>query len=186
MSTTNKKLKLILPLPPSNNKYLYPKSMGKYVRLAESATSKKWKREVTPIIKEEMTNQNWETAVRGQFLDVHIDYYFKQKGQDPNNYLKVLYDVMENCEVYENDDMCKPQTGLVVIDKFNPRIEIVITYSDQVGVFKDDIDRRLFIQKNKDLMPKRSFNALLKQLDDNRITEKVKYNDKKEINLNDE
>ena len=45
--------------------------------------------------------------------------------------------------------MCKPQTGLVVIDKFNPRIEIVITYSDQVGVFKDDIDRRLFIQKNK-------------------------------------
>ena len=68
------------------------------------------------------------TQLVGEFgLDVKIDYYFLRMGQDPNNYLKVLYDVMENCGVYENDDMCKPQTGIVVIDKFNPRLEITVS-----------------------------------------------------------
>lgn len=174
-------LKLTLPIPISNNKYLYPKRIGKGVRLAETALSKKWKRQVTPIIKEAIIDQGWHCARRGIWIDVKIDYYFNQLGQDPNNYLKTLYDVMEDCGVYENDDMCKPQTGIVVIDKFNPRLEIEISMSEQVGVFYDKEDRENFIEQYSDTMPERSFNALMKKLDESRMTENVYYTPEKSL-----
>ena len=177
-------LKLTLPIPPSTNTYLYPKRMGKMVRLAETAKSKRWKQKMMPIIKEAIIDQNWYTVPRGVWLDVHIDYYFEKKGQDPNNYLKILYDVMENCEVYENDDMAKPQTGLVVIDKFRPRLEITISISEQVGVFRNQEDRERFIEEYSDSMAERSFNALMKKLDESRITENVYYAQDKELRKN--
>lgn len=175
MLTANKKLKLVLSLPPSNNEYLYPKRMGKHVRLAETTASKKWKNKVTPIIKKEMKKQNWNVVPRGTFLNIYIDYFFNRKGSDPNNYLKILYDVMEDCDVYENDDMCKPQTGMVVIDKFNPRIEVNITKSQQMGVFRDDVQRINFISDNESDFTNRKFKSILKNLDDNRLTEEVYF-----------
>ena len=177
-------LKLSLPMPVSNNAYLYPKRIGRNVRLAESAKSIRWKKKVTPIIKEAIIDQGWHFVPRGIWLDVHIDYYFEKKGQDPNNYLKVLYDVMEDCKVYENDDMAKPQTGLVVIDKFNPRLEITVSISEQVGVFRDKEDRERFIEEYSDSMAERSFNALMKKLDESRITENVYYAQDKELRKN--
>lgn len=175
MSTANKKLKLVLPLPPSNNEYLYPKKMGKYVRLAETATSKKWKNKVAPIIKKEIEKQKWEIVPRGIFLNIHIDYFFNRKGSDPNNYLKILYDVMENCGVYENDDMCKPQTGIVVIDKYNPRVEVTLEIDGQSGVFRDDAQRTNFISDNEFDFTNRKFKSILKNLDDNRLTKEVYF-----------
>lgn len=168
-------LRLTLPIPISNNGYLYPKRVGRNVRLAETASSKKWKRKVTPIIKEAIIDQGWHCTPRGIWLDVHIDYYFERMGQDPNNYLKTLYDVMEDCGVYENDDMAKPKTGIVVIDKFNPRLEIVVSIAEQVGVFRNKNDRDKFIDDYSDTMVSRSFNALMKKLDESRITEEVYY-----------
>ena len=173
-------LKFALPIPPSTNGYLYPKRVGNYLRLAETAKSKKWKQKATFIIKEAIIDQEWYTAPRGMWLDVYVDYYFEKKGQDPNNYLKLLYDVMENCGVYENDDMAKPQTGLVVIDKFNPRLEITVSMSNQIGVFNNESDRDSFIEDYSDSMTVRSFDALMKKLDESRITENTYYtNDKK-------
>ena len=177
MSTANKKLKLILPLPPSNNEYLYPKRMGKYVRLAETAKSKKWKKKVTPIIEKEIEKQNWNTVPRGTFLNIHIDYFFNRKGSDPNNYLKILYDVMENCGVYENDDMAKPQTGLVVIDKYDPRIEIYITIDDQVGAFKNDETRSNFMKEYSKTLSDKEFKKIMKLLDDNRVEENIEFDE---------
>lgn len=164
-----------MPIPVSNNNYLYPKVMGKYARLAETAKSKKWKAEATKIIKKELKKNNWETVERGIFLDIKIDYFFNKKGMDPNNYLKTLYDVMESCGVYENDDMCKPQTGIVVIDKFNPRIEVNITKSQQMGAFKNHIHRVNFISEYEFMFNQRKFNSIMKKLDDNRLTEETYY-----------
>lgn len=164
-----------MPIPVSNNNYLYPKVMGKYARLAETAKSKKWKAEATKIIKKELKKNNWKTAERGIFLDITIDYFFNKKGMDPNNYLKTLYDVMESCGVYENDDMCKPQTGIVVIDKFNPRIEVNITKSQQIGAFKNHIHRVNFISEYEFMFNQRKFNSIMKKLDDNRLTEETYY-----------
>lgn len=175
MSITNKKLKLVLPLPPSNNEYLYPKRMGKYMRLAETTKSKKWKKKVTPIIEKEIEKQNWETVPRGIFLNIHIDYFFNRKGSDPNNYLKILYDVMEDCGVYENDDMAKPQTGVVIIDKHNPRIEVTLEIDGQIGVFRNDVQRTNFISDNEFDFTNRKFKSIMKNLDDNRLTEEVYF-----------
>lgn len=166
-----------MPIPVSNNNYLYPKVMGKYARLAETAKSKKWKAEATKIIKKELKKNNWKTIERGTFLDIKIDYFFNKKGMDPNNYLKTLYDVMESCGVYENDDMCKPQTGIVVIDKFNPRIEVNITKSQQIGAFKNHIHRVNFISEYEFMYNQRKFNSIMKKLDDNRLTEETYYKD---------
>lgn len=172
-----KEIKIVLPIPVSSNSYLYPKVMGKYARLAETAKSKKWKAEAAKIIKKELKKNNWETVERGTFLDIKIDYFFNRKGMDPNNYLKTLYDVMESCGVYENDDMCKPQTGIVVIDKFNPRVEVNITKSQQTGVFRDDIQRTNFISDNESDFTNRKFKSILKNLDSNRLTEEVYFED---------
>ena len=94
---------------------------------------------------------------------------------DPNNYLKTLYDVMESCGVYDNDDMCKPQTGIVVIDKFNPRVEVNITRSQQMGTFKNHIHRVNFISEYEFMYNQRKFNSIMKKLDDNRLTEETYY-----------
>lgn len=175
MSINNKMLKLILPLPPSNNQYLYPKRIGKGIRLAETADSKRWKKKVIPIIEEQIKVQEWETTPRGIFINVHIDYFFARKGSDPNNYLKILYDVMQTCEVYENDDMAKPSTGLVVIDKYNPRLEILITIDSQNGIFKDNKTRKDFINSYSNVIEDKKFKRLLTQLDDNRVEENIKF-----------
>lgn len=159
----------------SSNSYLYPKRVGKYVRLAETATSKKWKAEAAKIIKKELKKNNWKTVERGTFLNIHIDYFFNRKGMDPNNYLKTLYDVMEDCGVYENDDMCKPQTGIVVIDRYNPRIEVNITKSQQMGAFKNHIHRVNFISEYEFMFNQRKFKSILKNLDDNRLVEGVYF-----------
>lgn len=166
---------MVLPIPVSSNSYLYPKVMGKYARLAETAKSKKWKAEAAKIIKKELKKNNWKTVERGTFLNIHIDYFFNRKGMDPNNYLKTLYDVMEDCGVYENDDMCKPQTGIVVIDKYNPRIEVTLEIDEQMGVFRDDVQRTNFISDNESDFANRKFKSILKSLDDNRLVEEVYF-----------
>ena len=174
-------LKLILPIPPSVNKYLYPKTVRNgnktYVRLAETAESIKYKRKVKPIIKQEIIDQGWTIPDKTSKVDIHVDYYFNKKGMDPNNYLKILYDVFKDVGVYIDDDVAKPQTGMVVIDKYNPRLELIISISKQIGVFKNKEDRDNFISTYENTMPKRSFVALMKKLDESRITLDVYYNE---------
>ena len=126
-------LKLALPIPPSTNGYLYPKRVGNYLRLAETAKSKKWKQKATFIIKEAIIDQEWYTAPRGMWLDVHVDYYFEKKGTRSQQLLKAF--CMTLWKIVEFTKMMiwpKPQTGLVVIDKFNPRLEITVSMSNQM------------------------------------------------------
>ena len=171
-------LSLSLPIPPSVNKYLYPKviNSGKgrvFARLAETREAQLYKSKTIPIIRKEIESQKWEIPKEGEFVDVYINYHFPKKGMDPNNYLKILYDTFKVAGVYIDDDLAKPQTGLVLIDKNNPKLEIIVKKSSQVGVFKDCNKREEFISENSEKMQKRSFNALMKKLDEGRITEKV-------------
>lgn len=184
------KLELVLPIPPSVNKYLYPKIVKSgrksYVRLAETSESIRYKKKNYIYIENEMFMQKWEQPAEGVKVDVHIDYYFKQKGQDPNNYLKILYDMFEDIGIYINDDAAKPQTGIVVIDKYHPRLEVTITKSPQVGVFENEQDRTLFIEEYENSMPKRSFDALMKKLDQGRITSNVYYDENRKLRMKEE
>lgn len=182
-----KTLNLVLPVPPSVNAYLYAKilRLGKrpIARLAETEKSKAYKFEVAPIIKKAMIDQNWEKPTNGEMINVTIDYYFQRKGMDANNYLKIPFDVFTEVGIWEDDQYSKPQTGIVVIDKFNPRLEIEISKDSQHGVFLDEFYRSSFIDRYEDTMPKRSFNALLKKLDEGRVTENTYFDENQEIQI---
>lgn len=144
-------------------------------RMAQTPESIKYKNVATKIIREQIIKQKWTMPPEKQMIDVKVDYFFTRKGQDANNYLKIPYDVFTKCGVWSDDQYGKPQTGLVVIDKFNPRLEITISYSDQVGVFNNEIDRESFIRDYSEFMSEKEMKTLLKKLDDYRITEDVDY-----------
>lgn len=181
------KLKLNLEVPPSVNKYLYPKicynGSKVFARLAETSEAQKYKVRTGKIIRTEIQKQNWIIPKERTFVNVKIDYYFQKKGMDPNNFLKILYDTFKECKIYIDDDIAKPQTGLVVIDKFNPRLEIEIYESKQIGVFKNQELRNRFIEEYKDSFHKRSFNAMLRKLDEGRILENTYLNENKEVKI---
>lgn len=165
------------------NKYLYPKIIKSgnrtFARFAETTEAQRYKKKLIPLIKKQIKEQEWTIPEEGKRVNVYIDFYFNKKGMDPNNYLKILYDVMKVAGVYIDDDIAKPQTGLVVIDKYHPRLEIKIYESSQIGVFKDNEDRDRFIADYENTMQKRSFTALLKKLDQGRITLNVYHDDEK-------
>lgn len=185
-----KTLNLVVPVPPSVNKYLYPKAVrqGKkvFTRLAETTEAQQYKKKVSVLIKKEIENQKWITPNENKFLDVYIDFYFHRKGCDPNNYLKIIYDVFENCGVYINDSCAKPQTGKVVIDKYHPRLEIRIVENEQIGVFKNVKSREKFIKEYGEQIPKRSFDSLLKKLDEGRITLNIFYDENEDVKIREE
>lgn len=182
-----KTLKLVLPVPPSVNGYLYAKiiRLGRrtVARLAETQESKSYKFQVTPIIKKQMAEQDWEMPEDGSMINVKIDFFFQRKGMDANNFLKIPFDVFTEVGVWKDDQFSKPQTGLVVIDKFNPRIEVTISKDSQHGVFLDEFDRVEFIEKYSHTLPKRSWNALLKKLDEGRITENIYYDKNQKVQI---
>lgn len=170
-------MNLILSLPPSVNNYLMPVvrySKGKaYSQNIKTPEVRTWEQINIPIVKEEIKKQKWKIPEEGKFIDIKIDYFFPRKGNDPGNYPKVLLDVFTQAGLYIDDQWAKPQTGIVIIDKFNPRLEIEISLNDQYGVFKSKEKRDEFIIRYKNQMPKRSFDALIKRLDEGRLTEKV-------------
>lgn len=180
-------LELIVPMPPSVNKYLkaviIQTGKGKTARMVETLDASRYKARTRRFIKSEIVRQNWEMPPKGILLDVYIDYYFPRKGMDPNNHLKILYDIFTEAGVYIDDDCAKPQTGILVVDKNNPRLEIIIKKSDQVGVFKNYEDRERFIKcYEKHTLPK-EFKKMMKLLDEGRMTPDVYYNQIKSLEM---
>lgn len=184
------KLNLVTKIPPSVNKYLFPRIMGngrkQYVRMVETPEVIRFKGKTTKLVRDEIRSQGWIMPDESAKLDVKIDYFFPRKGMDPNNFQKILFDVFTVAGVYFDDQAAKPQTGLVVIDKFNPRLEITVTISEQVGVFKSEKDRELFIIKNKDKFTERKFTSILKKLDEGRTTEETYFDDDRNIKFKEE
>ena len=183
-------LKLVTQVPPTVNKYLFPRIMYNgqkpYARMVETPEVIQFKGKTTKHIREEIKRQNWIKPDESCKIDVKVDYFFPRKGMDPNNFQKVLFDVFTVAGVYFDDQAAKPQTGLVVIDKFNPRLEVTITISEQVGVFKNKYEREIFINENKDRFNTRKFNSILKKLDESRITEETYFDEHNNIKIKEE
>lgn len=180
-------MEITVPMPPSINKYLKAKIMyvGKRqtARMVETTDASRYKARTRRFIKSEIIKQEWEMPPKGTMIDITIDYYFSRKGMDPNNYLKILYDIFTDAKLYIDDDCAKPQTGIVVVDKENPRLEIKITKSKQVGVFKDLNDRERFVNCYEKHNDPKDFKKMMKLLDDGRITPNVYYNSSKNLEM---
>lgn len=147
---------------------------SQYIQFIKTPEARDYEKKLVPIIEEQIELQGWVKPDPGVKVHVLVDYYFKQKGTDPNNHLKILYDCLTKAEVYIDDDIALPQSGRMVIDKYNPRLEVTIFEDSSVGIFKGSILFDRFTQNNCLRCSKNQDKcSILKALLDNRIHDQV-------------
>lgn len=104
-------------------------------------------------IHEEVKKQNW-TKIENRFLYMDEVIYSNRKGRDSDNFKKLQQDcITESKVVWTDDTWCLPRTQRLLIDKNNPRIELVITPCEFVGIF--DNEKQLKEFKNQCMNCKR-------------------------------
>ena len=169
-------LKLTLPLPPSVNEYLGYRVVymnGRAISQPfETKKAKEYKHYVKAIVNRELKNQNWSCTNKDNYIDIEMIYYLNKKRKDSHNLEKVLFDSLMFAGLYPDDDILIPKTNNIYIDKYNPRIEVILSISNKKGIF-DNIQHLLeFKQRNcvscKKHTYKRSCTILTKALE-NRI-----------------
>lgn len=171
-------LTMVLPFSPSVNAYLMPtiqySGRKAYARNIKQPKVRKYEKQVLPIIKKSIKEQDWELSPSGKRVDVTFDFYKPNKGVDTHNYFKVIMDCFSG-QVYHDDSDATVSTGVMIIDKYNPRIEISIRLSDTVGVF----DNEEHLDKFKGeycLRCSKNYKkcSILKAMIENRVHEEVK------------
>lgn len=147
-------LKLILPVPVSinalyMNQFMYnPRTRKREPTGARILTKEgeACKKEIQKQATEQMKHQDWDyewTAGKNNFLYQDAYIFFNRRGRDPDNIYKLLNDSLEGI-VYENDSRVLVRTRKILFDKDNPKVELIITPVEYVGVFKSQKDANVF------------------------------------------
>lgn len=142
-SSVKQQLVLTSPIPPSVNHYLAYRAIMKNGRPMamsyKTSEAVKYQCAFTDYVKEEAQKQGWKMT-RNPFRHYYMDckFYFPRTDMDCNNYFKCMADAITNTHAVWLDDrqLCERVQG-IWYDKDNPRIEIVITPVDYIGVFGD-------------------------------------------------
>lgn len=122
--STNKSLKLSLPVPPSVNA-IYYNTRGGGRRLTKKAEH--YVRDTRALTNVFMDEQRWTKQEKGIWLYMDLVFYFPDKRRrDSHNCLKLLLDALEGL-VYTDDMYLMPRIQSVEYDKENPRVEIHVT-----------------------------------------------------------
>lgn len=96
---------------------------------------KDYKKRMIKYIQEEVKKQDW-VKVENQFLYMDEFVYMNSKGRDSDNLKKLQQDsISESGVVWTDDTWCLPRTQRILIDKNNPRIEVIITPCEFIGIF---------------------------------------------------
>lgn len=119
----NKKLKMVLPLPPSiNHMYYNTQRGGKRLTGRANDYIKKSKALINLAIEE----QRWVQQSKYTWYYIDLAFFMPDRRiRDSHNMLKLLLDVMEGT-VFNNDYCALPRIQTVEYDKENPRIEMCI------------------------------------------------------------
>ena len=129
-------LKLTLDLPQSLNS-IYGRN-HKFNTTYLKKEGKEYKEKMIQYIVREVTEQKWY-KVMGRFLYMDEVVYSNRKGRDADNMKKLQQDcITESGIVWEDDSWCLPRTQRILIDKDNPRIELIITPCDFIGIFDNE------------------------------------------------
>lgn len=168
---------LTIELPPSINA-IYRKNQWGSIYLTREG--KKYKERMIEYIKTEVGKQGWIKTSSDVFVFMDEVVFMNKKGRDADNLKKLTQDVLTESEcVWFDDTQCLPRTNRILIDSNNPRIEIVLTEADFIGIFDDKIDLESFIEDNCSLC-KRGKNlgekgscSIYKEALDNRIQEAI-------------
>lgn len=130
-------------MPPSVNHYLSYRTViknGKAMAMSYKTTeAKKYQNSFTEYVKEQAKIQGWDHPLsNSQHFFVDCVFYFPRKGMDCNNYFKCLLDAITNSQcIWVDDDVVCERVNGIYYDSQNPRIEIEISPTDYIGVFKD-------------------------------------------------
>ena len=143
-----KKLKLISPIPPSQNHYTgirIIKSGGKNIPIVYKTNEAKEYEEIFErIVRNEVKRQSYKANLDSeQHFYVDAVFYFDRKHKDSSNSDKVLLDVITRTQLVWKDDsivLFRPQR--IYYDAQNPRIELFVYPVDYIGIFdnKEKLD----------------------------------------------
>lgn len=167
---------LVSPMPPSVNNYMKYRvaRSGRrlFVQTYPTAETVKYRKEFSEYVKNKITETGWIMPDKDKIIYVECYFYINRKRKDANNLFKVMLDVLTECGVYYDDDNVVPVGKRIIVDKYNPRIELTIKIGDEVGVFKDAIEYGNFLINNCDKCTKKSEKCtILRDLKNNKLSE---------------
>jgi len=104
-----------------------------------TADAVKYKKTFTKYVKDQVKLQGWEIS-ENRFQHYYMDciFYFPRIDMDANNYFKCMADAITDSECVWIDDvqLCERVQG-IYYDTENPRIEMIITPVDYIGIFQN-------------------------------------------------
>lgn len=128
---------------------------------------------MTKYIKKEVEKQNWD-KIEGRFLHMDEVIYSNRKGRDPDNFKKLQQDcITESGVVWCDDSYCLPRTQRLYIDSTNPRIELVITPTEFVGIFDNEEVAKSFEDRCKGCTRYKNNCSILRQSLESRIQPEI-------------
>lgn len=99
--------------------------------------ARKFKEQTIKIIQRAMMEQNIKYLVnkKDKFVELNVNLFIDKKRKDADNIFKLLQDAIVESGLIIDDDIIIPSVKNIIIDKFNPRIEVEVTISDKIGIF---------------------------------------------------
>ena len=140
---------------------------------------KQYKKQISEIIIKEVEKQKWIKTLNEEYCYLDATVYFDKKGKDCDNIYKVIQDtITESGVVWEDDKYTWSRTNRCYIDKNNPRVEIVISRVNNIGIFDNIEDYKEFEKKCKICKRYKRNCSILQDCKDNRINENIELIDK--------
>ena len=99
--------------------------------------ARKFKEQTVKIIQREMEQMGitYLTNTKDKFIELKVNLFLDKKRRDADNIFKLLQDAIVVSGLVLDDDTIMPSVKNIVIDKFNPRVEVEIVISEKIGIF---------------------------------------------------
>ena len=136
-------LKLISEIPPSVNHYLAYRAImknGKPMAMSyKTQDAIRYQNKFTKYVIRQVKEQKWPLKPnKTQHFYVDCIFYFPRVDMDCNNYFKCMLDaITDSKKVWEDDNVVCERVNGIFYDSANPRIEMIISPVDYIGIFKD-------------------------------------------------
>lgn len=172
----SKVLKLVSPIPPSNNHYLGYRVVKGIVIPYPTKETKEFKKKFIPYIKQEVEKQKWDMDITG-LQHYYSDWvvYFPRIDMDASNYDKVLSDsITESKSVWKDDNIVLNRIKHIYYDLKNPRIEITIHPVDYIGIFNNKSELENFESKCKTCNRYKRNCSVLRKAKEGRIQDEIR------------
>lgn len=72
------------------------------------------------------------------FFSIDLDVFYANNRKDLDGSFKILLDCLQQCDVIKNDRECIEIHARKMVDKINPRVDIVIRPIDCIEVHKSE------------------------------------------------